>query len=418
MRWLAILVLGFAPSIGEAGLYYSGEVYHPLPSQWRGFLLDHRALRMIGQPARGSGAATLLREQYNDAASTLHNHSKRTPVQSADLGALYLRLGQVDQAIEVLRAAQRNHPDHFRVTANLGTAWQLKGDLSQARRMLQAAVQLAPAKWAPAERLHLRLVSHRLRQTQGGLDDLFNIHFDGNPATAKKLPKDAIALTQQLALWLPADGALLWQLGELAYVTGEVRSAAAMLDGCVTEFGMSDRELRQHRQQYRSVADQQQDGTKLGGKGQGNHESKFKPVSKNPLVRKFDFSRLPPIKLKGVNQLPWVVLAETRLDRQFRPTFPEYLKKLDGKKVTLTGFMQPLGDNLEITYFLFIEYPIGCWFCEAPEPIGMVLAELAPGKSMILQRDLVKVEGTLRLNPNDPEDFLYTLKDVEVRGVD
>ena len=54
------------------------------------------------------------------------------------------------------------------------------------------------------------------------LDDLFGIRYVGEDgsyqpgklaaAEAKKLPANAAALVQQLALWLPADGRLLWQL--------------------------------------------------------------------------------------------------------------------------------------------------------------------------------------------------------------
>ena len=43
-----------------------------------------------------------------------------------------------------------------------------------------------------------------------------------------KLPTNAIAPTQQLALWLPADGRLLWQLGELAAVYGDYPDVAVV----------------------------------------------------------------------------------------------------------------------------------------------------------------------------------------------
>ena len=41
------MVLLFAVSGIQAGLYYSGEQFASLPTQWRGFLLDHRLLRNI-----------------------------------------------------------------------------------------------------------------------------------------------------------------------------------------------------------------------------------------------------------------------------------------------------------------------------------------------------------------------------------
>src|SRR5205085_6042095 len=82
-------------------------------------------------------------------------------------------------------------------------------------------------------------------------------------AERKKLPEDAAAVAQRLALSLPADGKLLWQLGELAGAHGDVRTAAAIMDGCVTEFGLRSPELRAHRQANRAAADE------LAKKGDG-----------------------------------------------------------------------------------------------------------------------------------------------------
>src|SRR5580698_5281056 len=89
----------------RAGLYYSGEQQAELPAQWRGFLLDLRALRMIGMMPKNV-SPTLLREQYQEAAAKLVNALRQTPLsadEAADLGALYVRLGEYEKAIETLR---------------------------------------------------------------------------------------------------------------------------------------------------------------------------------------------------------------------------------------------------------------------------------------------------------------------------
>ena len=89
-----------------------------------------------------------------------------------------------------------------------------------------------------------------------------------------------------------------------------------------------------------------------------------------------------------------------------------------GGPVALIGYMQPIGDELETGAFLLIEYPIGCWFCEVPEPTGIVLVELPDGKSTTLTRKEIKIEGTLVLNGKDPEQFLFTIRDAKVGVVD
>lgn len=434
LRPVALAVLLILASEARAGLYYSGEELAELPSQWRGFLIDQRMLRNLAVKPAAGAAANPARDRYEKAAAELEKmarEGKLTAEQAADLGAVYVRLGEVGKALDVLRTAQREFPHHFRIVANLGTAWQLQGDLEQAADALQEAVRLAPGKLQKAEELHLKLVRLRQRQPRDfqGLDDLFDVRYVGPDGQfepgrmaegeRKKLPAGAAALVQQLALWLPADGKLLWQLAELANAFGDVRNAAAIMDGCVTEFGLPSPELRQRRQLVRAAADKV---ALVGAGARATHEGHvggLAPRSRRPLINRLDAVELPPISATGVNPLPWSVITETTMDRkQFRPTFPKYLKELDGKEVALSGFMQPLGDDLEVAAFLLIEYPVGCWYCEVPDPTAIVLAELPTGKTTPVTRGLIKITGKLTLNSTDPENFLYSLSNVKVAEVD
>src|SRR5205085_3361700 len=93
---LLFALLGLA-SPGRAGLYYSGEVYAELPSQWRGFLLDQRTLRNVGVKPVARRAANPVRKRYEDAAAKLEkarHERKLSADESADLGAIYVRLGE------------------------------------------------------------------------------------------------------------------------------------------------------------------------------------------------------------------------------------------------------------------------------------------------------------------------------------
>jgi tetratricopeptide (TPR) repeat protein len=413
----------------HAGLYYSGESYAELPSQWRGFLLDQRTLRTIAVRPSDGTAAGPIRKRYQqevEKLTKLAHARKLTADEAADLGALHLRLGDTARAIEILRIAQKDNPKHFPVIANLGTAWQMQGDLTRAAACLEQAVRLAPAKLQKAEQLHLKLVRLRARQSRDAadLDDLFGIRYIGHSGKfeagrlaeeqRKRLPDDAVALVQQLALWLPADGRLLWQLAELAGANGDVTTAAAMLDGCVTEFGLRDAQLREHRRAFRAAADQRAKSSANAKTQHEGHAGLFKPRSLRPLAGKLDRTLLPPIDPKGINALPWSVITETTLDSKYRPTFPRYLKDLDGKKVSLHGYLQPLGDDAELNAFLLVEYPIGCWYCEQPEPTAILLVELPEGKSHPHTRNQVQVRGKLVLNASDPENFLYTIRDAEI----
>ncbi len=428
---IALTISARAP----AGLYYSGETIAELPSQWRGFLLDQRTLRLVALKPAAGAPLPAPRARYLAEAERLANEAakrKLTAEEAADLGALYVRLGEVAKALEVLRPAQREHPESFRLAANLGTVWQLHGDLGQAAAALQQSVRLAPGKYQPGEELHLKLVRLRARQPADAadLDDLFGVHYVGpsgryEPGLVavterKKLPAEATALTQGLALTLPADGRLLWQLAELAAAHGDVVTAAAVMDGCVTEFGLRAPDLLAHRRAMRSAADDRLRSsggpTKLAH--EGRHAGGLKTRSARPLARRPDAAPLPPVDPKGVNAVPWSVVTETVLDREYRPTFGAYLKELDGKRVELAGYMQPLGDDLEVAAFLLIEYPVGCWYCEMPGLASIVLVEQPAGKTRHLTRGLVRVTGQLRLNATDPENFLYTVREARVADAD
>ncbi len=193
------------------------------------------------------------------------------------------------------------------------------------------------------------------------------------------------------------------------------------MDGCVTEFAMSNPDLRKHRQLTRTAADELASNKVSVDTAKSAHEGHAGSVrmrSSRPLVSKLDSSALPAIRGDAVNALPWSVLSETALDRKFEPTFAAYLRELNNKPISLNGYMQPLGSELEMGTFLLIEYPVGCWYCEMPEITGIVLVELPEGKSARYTRGPVQIEGTLKLNSSDPENFLYAISKARVKNLE
>ena len=124
---------------------------------------------------------------------------------------------------------------------------------------------------------------------------------------------------------------------------------------------------------------------------------------------------MPPIRDTEPNPLPWALVAGATVDARTGPKFPEHLRKLDGKPVELFGYIQPVGDAAEFRGFMLIEYPVGCWFCETPDPTALIGVELAPGLKTTAKRTLVRITGTLALNRDDPEDFLFRVTSARIR---
>ncbi|CAN5574778.1 hypothetical protein BH11PLA2_BH11PLA2_45220 [soil metagenome] len=400
IRVLIMVALTATPAF--AGLHLSLETWNELPAKWKGYLPDQRRLRSLAMPTLdGSRSASLMTSTYADALLKLEGKKDLTADEAADLGALHVRLGSPAKALGILRKAHAAHPEHFGIAANLGTAWQLAGDLEQAVIALEDAVKLAPAKWKPFEEAHLKLVQLRLKEKNKDYDNV-------DALFATPLPKDALAITQTLALWLPNDGRLLWQLGEIAHANGDTRIAANILDGCVSDFGMKSNTLRKQRQQYRAEADA------LEAKNEHAKESTVAFKSARPLQRLLDESKLPKIDADKVNVLPWAALVETTIARPFKVDTLKYVKDLDGKRVTLIGYMRPLeaGKAGDVSAFLLTEYAIGCWFCDVPDATGIVYVELK--ESTEPSRNALRVEGVLEVNTTDPEAYLFRIKDAKV----
>jgi hypothetical protein len=394
--WLpAVLAAATTALPAAGGVHYSGDQFRPLPARWNGFLPDLRHLRSPAGP---------LHDRYAAAARELERVPAPTADQLADLGALHLRLNRPADALAVLRPAARRFPDHFRLAANLGTAWQRVGDLPRAAEALDDAVRLAPPELRATEELHRSLVRLRLAE-RGRVPATPDALFPSPP------PADAVGRVQGLLLSLPDDGRLLWLLGELAAEAGEVRTAAAILDGCVAEFGLGWPAVRARRQALqRQAADAEAAG----------HAPPSRLAFRSPraFVRLVDPARLPP-PTAGLNPLPWAVLGETEIDSRGRPTFLPYLDRLDGRRVELTGFVTPIG-TAEPTagVFLLTEAAVGCWFCEVPGPTQAVRVELPDGVAVAAPRGAVRVTGTLRLARGDPEGLPVMVVGAAVRPAD
>jgi len=410
---LAVLFLS-SPAMAEI------IAFRPLPVEWRGFLSDLRTLR---NAANSSPGPNPLRDTLTARAAALDAKAKNAPLpadEAADLGECFVRLGQPLKAVAVLRAARRADPNRHRLAAELGVAWAAAGDWDRAASAFDDAVSLAPAEWKNVDVAHRRLARSRAKEAKDadGLDDLFGVKFvgeSGQPeagklaaAERKKLPADAVAVVQRLLVRSPADARLLWQLGELANATGDVRTAANILDGCVGDFALKSKDARARRTLYRAAADARE---KAEDHAANRGTQAFK--STRLFAKLTDEARLPKIDPTGVNRLPWAALGDTTVGRKFRPTFLKHVADLDGKTVELIGFMRPFAGGAA-DEFVLTEFPVGCWYCDQPGPLQVAVIALGGDARTEYVPGAVVVIGTLELNHTDPERHLFAVRGARV----
>ncbi|WP_353859245.1 hypothetical protein [Azospirillum formosense] len=108
----------------------------------------------------------------------------------------------------------------------------------------------------------------------------------------------------------------------------------------------------------------------------------------------------------------WRDLVQVRMEGPAaNPVFPTRVKALDGKLVTVRGFMVPLGDAPAHNRFILAANPVSCPACHRPGPSSMLYVH-----SQIPVRETqgpVMMTGTLRLNPL--EGLFYRLDRAELR---
>lgn len=93
--------------------------------------------------------------------------------------------------------------------------------------------------------------------------------------------------------------------------------------------------------------------------------------------------------------------------------FASQVKALNGKKVSLEGWMIPLDELRGENYFVLSSLPFAnCFFCGGAGP--ETVAEVFSKKEVKYTEKRIKVTGVLTLNSDDPLRLMYILNDVEV----
>ena len=184
-------------------------------------------------------------------------HPKAQRLNGADLAgytATLIRLGGNLQAIQRLQAERSRD---YLLLANLAHGYAANGDWHTAAIRLTDALDFEPTtlpgtsvaqmNWLRAvDRTHYRQWL-RLRNEETATkppvaslvpDALFEdadrkpIRYWAGETEAAKLPPDAVAVAQQLALWAPWDAKSLWSLAEVYLATGKVAEAKAVFEMC------------------------------------------------------------------------------------------------------------------------------------------------------------------------------------------
>jgi hypothetical protein len=282
--WASLILAALVVSPLHAGFYDPQQPKSPLvtpggvhPLNYEAFRDELDKLAAIADRLKPQGpraAAIKLRDLFLGRGVASLN-----PTELAELGAIQWRLQETEAALATLKQATIRDPRNFWALTHLGSVHQAVAQLREALPNLESAKDYFPEPWPgksqsaadwfkQAERYQFMLLKLRLREEMGrpsggravasaGVDALFGVHFVGSSgqyeagtiadAERAKLPKDAVAIVQQLLLWFPQDTRLLWLLAELYNAEGNLEAAAKMFDMCVWSRRYDSTTLREHR---------------------------------------------------------------------------------------------------------------------------------------------------------------------------
>jgi len=118
----------------------------------------------------------------------------------------------------------------------------------------------------------------------------------------------------------------------------------------------------------------------------------------------------------------WNTLSKVKIERKLDasmtyevdyPIFSDEVKALNGKVITLEGWMIPLDELRGEKYFVLSALPFAsCFFCGGAGPETVI--EVFTKEETEFELDRVKVKGKLRLNAEDPTQLMYVMTEAEL----
>lgn len=95
-----------------------------------------------------------------------------------------------------------------------------------------------------------------------------------------------------------------------------------------------------------------------------------------------------------------------------KPVFSQQVKELEGKEVTVKGFIIPVEGYKGHTEFVFSAYPYSmCFFCGGAGPETVM--EVKSKEPVEYTAESIILKGRLHLNGEDINNLMYRLEDAE-----
>ena len=120
--------------------------------------------------------------------------------------------------------------------------------------------------------------------------------------------------------------------------------------------------------------------------------------------------------------ITWKRLTDVRFTRKLNkelsmyflyPTFGPSVNALQGKEISIRGYMIPVDENDNI-YVISAKPMAACFFCGVAGPESIIELQFKKKKQRFRTDEILTVRGRLALNASDIDHLNYILADAEV----
>lgn len=124
----------------------------------------------------------------------------------------------------------------------------------------------------------------------------------------------------------------------------------------------------------------------------------------------------------GNNESLWKTLAKITYKKEYdeflgfkidKPVFSEEIKSLNGKEVTVKGFIIPVEGYKSHKEFIISAFPYSmCFFCGGAGPETVM--EVTAAEPVDYSAESITIKGKLKLNSDDVNKLMYSLTDARI----
>ena len=130
-------------------------------------------------------------------------------------------------------------------------------------------------------------------------------------------------------------------------------------------------------------------------------------------------------ELKGQsNDNIWRTLGLMKFERQYSENdgvsqqqgrFVPIIEALEGKEITIKGYVVPLSGKKAQSHFMFSAYPFSdCFFCGKAGPESVIEVFVENQKKISFSDKAITLKGTFKFTSRDPNDIMFTLENAEL----